>query len=52
MMLRESDKRHDANALKEVIRLLNLALDDCQRLLNVAERGSRDTGQDNQPSDS
>ena len=40
-MPREPVRKYDPEAIREVIRLLNLALDDCQRLLNEAEKGVR-----------
>lgn len=45
----KSQKAQTAENLKEVIRLLNLAIEDCQRLLSEAESVVRTSGQDNAP---
>lgn len=46
----EPVRKYDPEAIREVIRLLNLALDDCRRLLNEAENAVHDPGQDNRRS--
>lgn len=43
--------QQSVEALKEVIRLLKLSLDSCQKALEGAERSVRYTGQDNRPAD-
>jgi hypothetical protein len=46
MEAKSSDCRR-IDALKEVVRLLNLALDDCRRTLAEVEQTVRSSGQDN-----
>ena len=46
--LESKTKPADMDRLKEVIRLLKLAIDDCEKLLDEAEQQVRLTGQDNQ----
>jgi len=48
-MASNSPKPHETEAIKEVIRLLHAALDDCYRLLGEDGRAERDTKQDNEP---
>jgi len=42
-------EQSEPERLREVIRLLNLALDDCHRLLDQAENDVRIAQQDNDP---
>ena len=46
---RPSQGRPNVNNLKQVINLLNLALEDCQRLLDLEKQAMQESGQDNQP---
>jgi len=46
---RSEDFEDGNQRLREVIRLLNLALDDCQRLLGETDNGRRQSKQDNDP---
>jgi hypothetical protein len=49
-MTTKSDGLEDENRrIAEVIRLLNLALDDCHRLLGEEEAGVGESNQDNDP---
>jgi hypothetical protein len=47
-MASKSDNREN---IKEVIRLLNMAIEDCYRLLAEAEDAVRSSEQDNEPQD-
>jgi hypothetical protein len=42
-------KSDENRRIGEVLRLLNVALDDCHRLLGEAEAGTRGSNQDNDP---
>ena len=44
-----NSKPADVDRLKEVLRLLKLAVDDCERLLAAADQQIRCSGQDNRP---
>jgi hypothetical protein len=44
-----SKDRANIENLRQVIHLLNLALEDCQRLLEIERQAMKASGQDNEP---
>jgi hypothetical protein len=48
-MATKSEHKSESDRLKEVVKLLRLALDDCHRLLTEAEKDVHESRQDNDP---
>jgi hypothetical protein len=48
-MARQSEKISESERMREVIRLLELALEDCERYLGTVEETLNCTKQDNDP---
>jgi hypothetical protein len=48
-MATEGDEKTDVERIREVVRLLNLALDKCNELLVQAEKSIQLSGQDSEP---
>lgn len=48
-MATKGDEKTDVEKIREVIRLLNLALDKCNKLLVHTEECIQSSGQDNEP---
>ena len=48
-MATTGDEKAELETIRQVIRLLNVALDNCNKLLVQAEESIRLSGQDNEP---
>jgi hypothetical protein len=48
-MATKGDEKTDVERIREAIRLINLALDKCNSLLERAEKSIQLSGQDNRP---
>ena len=48
-MVTKGHEKTEAERIREVIRLLLLALDNCNKMLALAEKSTQLSGQDNDP---